>query len=86
MGGGGRGRSSVSKSVSRESCRARVADIIGGGRGGRREGKIESEKDSLQKHRLTGLRSIRQLFGIVPKSGGTTAFPFSTLVPTPRNY
>lgn len=55
--------------------RARVADwrefksrIIGG-----RGGIIESEKDSLQ-WRLTGLRSIRQLFGIVPKSGNN-AFP-----------
>lgn len=55
--------------------RARVADwrefksrIIGGG-----GGIIESEKDSLQ-WRLTGLRSIRQLFGIVPKSGNN-AFP-----------
>lgn len=39
MGGGGRGRSSVSKSVSRESCRARVADIIGGGEGGKEGGE-----------------------------------------------
>lgn len=38
-GGGGRGRSSVSKSVSRESCRARVADIIGGGGGGGEGGR-----------------------------------------------